>query len=74
MAGEENRCLNPHPANAPEKEERRLNGGSGQSWDPMSIGIIDKLPVEVVNVAAIPVEVINSLLPVDLKNVDAKEV
>ncbi len=49
-----------------------IERGSGQSWDPMYIGIIDKLPVEVVNVAAIPVDVKNSLLPVDVKNVDIK--
>ena len=42
-----------------------------QSWDSC-IGIIDKLPVEVVNMAAIPVDVKNSLLPVDVKNVDMK--
>jgi hypothetical protein len=44
----------------------------GQNWDPVLIGIIDKLPVEVVNTAAIPVQVKNSLLPVDVKNVDVK--
>ena len=44
----------------------------GQNWEPVLIGIIDKLPVEVVNVAAIPVNVKNSLLPVDVKNVDVK--
>ena len=44
----------------------------GQNWDPVLIGLIDKLPVEIVNVAAIPVDVKNSLLPVDVKNVDVK--
>lgn len=51
---------------------KAIERGSGQSWDPMYIGIIDKLPVEVVNTAAIPVNVKNSLLPVDVKNVDVK--
>lgn len=46
----------------------------GQNWDPVMIGIFDKLPVEVENIAAIPVEVKNSLLPVDVKNVDVKSV
>jgi len=45
---------------------------SGQNWDPVMIDISDKLPVEVVNIAAIPVEVKNSLLPVDVKNVNVK--
>jgi hypothetical protein len=45
---------------------------SGQNWDPVMIDISNKLPVEVVNIAAIPVEVKNSLLPVDVKNVDVK--
>jgi hypothetical protein len=51
---------------------KAIERGPGQSWEPMYIGIIDKLPVEVVNTAAIPVEVKNSLLPVDVKNVDVK--
>src|SRR3990170_1665285 len=51
---------------------KAIERGSGQSWDPVLIGLIDKLPVEIVNVAAIPVEVKNSLLPVDVKNVDVK--
>ncbi len=46
----------------------------GQNWDPVMIGVFDKLPVEVENIAAIPVEVKNSLLPVDVKNVDVKSV
>ena len=60
---------------APELVDVRIKAierGSGQSWDPVYIGIIDKLPVEVVNMAAIPVDVKNSLLPVDVKNVDMK--
>jgi hypothetical protein len=60
---------------APEIVDVRIKAierGPNQSWDAMYIGIIDKLPVEVVNVAAIPVNVKNSLLPVDVKNVDVK--
>ena len=60
---------------APEIVDVRIKAierGSGQSWDAMYIGIVDKLPVEVVNVAAIPVNVKNSPLPVDVKNVDVK--
>jgi hypothetical protein len=45
---------------------------SGQNWDPVMIGIVDKLPVEVDNDGAIPVEVKNPLLAVDVKNVDVK--
>ena len=45
---------------------------SGQNWDPVMIDIFDKLPVEVENSTAIPVEVKNSPLPVDVKNVDVK--
>jgi len=51
---------------------KAIERGPGQSWEPMYIGIIDKLPVEVLNTAAIPVDVKNSLLPVDVKNVDVK--
>src|SRR4030066_592729 len=61
---------------APEIVDVRIKAierGSGQSWDPVYIGIIDKLPVEVVNMAAIPVDVKNFLLPVDVKNVDKKK-
>ena len=45
-----------------------------QNWDPLAIEIFDNLPVEVKNVIAIPVEVKNNLLPVDVKNVDIKRV
>ncbi len=51
---------------------KAIERGPGQNWDPVMIGIFDKLPVEVENTAAIPVEVKNSLLPVDVKNVDVK--
>ena len=42
----------------------------GQNWDPLMIDIIENFPVEVKNVEAIPVNVKNELLPVDVKNVD----
>jgi len=45
-----------------------------QNWDPLAIEIFDNLPVEVKNVIAIPVEVKNNLLPVDVKNIDIKRV
>jgi hypothetical protein len=51
---------------------KAIESAPGQKWDPVMIGIFDKLPVEVANAAAIPVEVTNSLLPVDVKNVDVK--
>ncbi len=44
------------------------------SWDPVNIESYDNLPMEVKNVVAIPVEVKNALLPVDVKNVDVKSV
>ena len=51
---------------------RAIESAPGENWDPVMIGTFDKLPVEVENTAAIPVEVKNSLLPVDVKNVDVK--
>jgi hypothetical protein len=51
---------------------RAIEKAPGQNWDPVMIGIVDKLPVEVENDAAIPVEVKNPLLAVDVKNVDVK--
>jgi hypothetical protein len=51
---------------------KAIESAPGQKWDPVMIGIFDKLPVEVANAAAIPVEVTNKLLPVDVKNVDVK--
>jgi len=44
----------------------------GQNWHPVMVGVFDPLPVEVENAGAIPVDVTNSLLPVDVKNVDVK--
>jgi hypothetical protein len=44
------------------------------SWDPINIETYDNLPTEVKNIVAIPVEVKNALLPVDVKNVEMKRV
>ena len=46
----------------------------GENWEPLVIEIFDNLPVEVKNIVAIPVEVKNELLPVDVKNVAVKSV
>ncbi len=46
----------------------------GENWEPLVIEIFDNLPVDVKNIVAIPVEVKNQLLPVDVKNVDMKRV
>jgi hypothetical protein len=43
-----------------------------QTWDPVAIDISDNMPVEVENTAAIPVEIKNSPLPVDVKSVAMK--
>jgi hypothetical protein len=51
---------------------RAIERVSGQNWDPVMVDSSDKLPVQVANTAAIPVEVKNSLLQVDVKNVDVK--
>lgn len=46
----------------------------GENWEPFVIEIFDNLPVEVKNIVAIPVEVKNELLPVDVKDVAVKSV
>jgi hypothetical protein len=51
---------------------KAIESAPGQKWDPVMIGIVETLPVEVENAAAIPVEVTNPLLAVDVKNVDVK--
>jgi hypothetical protein len=51
---------------------KAIERAPGQNWDPVMIGVTDKFPVEVENEAAIPVEVKNALLAVDVKNVDVK--
>lgn len=53
---------------------RAIEREPGLDWDPLVIEIVDNLPVEVKNLTAIPVEVKNELLPVDVKNVDVKSV
>jgi len=44
------------------------------SWDPIVMETQNNLPTEVKNIVAIPVEVKNALLPVDVKNVEMKRV
>jgi hypothetical protein len=51
---------------------RGIERGGGSGWEPIVIAAYDNLPIEVKNVGAIPVEVKNPLLPVDVKNVDMK--
>ena len=53
---------------------KAIERGPGQIWDSVAIDVFDNLPVEVKNVIAVPVEVKNALLPVDVKNVDMKRV
>jgi hypothetical protein len=60
------------PSDAVDVRIRAIERAPGQNWDPVTIGIVDKLPVEVDNDGAIPVEVKNPLLAVDVKNVDVK--
>jgi hypothetical protein len=51
---------------------KAIQRAPGQTWDPVAIDISDNLPVEVENTAAIPVEIKNSPLPVDVKSVAVK--
>ncbi|GEM_PF-1217396 len=53
---------------------KAIERGVELSWDPVVIEVLGNLPTEVKNVTAIPVEVKNALLPVDVKNVDVKSV
>ncbi len=46
----------------------------GQNWDSLLIDTSNNLPVEVRNPVAIPVEIKNELLAVDVRNVDVKSV
>lgn len=64
-------------ASSPEIVDVRIKAierGVELRWDPIVIEAYGNLPTEVKNVVAIPVEVKNSLLPVDVKNVDLKSV
>lgn len=51
-------------------KEIRREPGSG--WDPVSIETSVNLPTEVKNTTAIPVDVKNAILPVDVKNIVVK--
>jgi len=53
---------------------RALEREPGENWDSLVIDVSDNLPVEIINNVAIPVEVKNQLVPVDVKNVDMKRV
>lgn len=51
---------------------RAIEREVGQDWDSIIVSSLDNLPVEVRNTMAVPVEVRNELLPVDVKNVHVK--
>ncbi|MFQ6108503.1 MAG: hypothetical protein ACE5L7_03000 [Candidatus Aminicenantales bacterium] len=51
---------------------KAVERGPGERWDPFIIGTEESFPVEVKNMTAIPVEVKNELLPVDVKSVRLK--
>lgn len=53
---------------------RAIERVPGEYWDSLVIDAFDNLPVEVINNVAIPVEVKNQLVPVNVKNVDMKRV
>jgi hypothetical protein len=53
---------------------KAIEKASEISWDPIVIETYGNLPTEVKNIVAIPVEVKNVLLPVDVKNVEVKSV
>jgi len=53
---------------------KSIERAPGENWEPLGIEIFDNLPVEVKNIVAIPVEVKNQIIPVDVKNVDMKRV
>jgi hypothetical protein len=53
---------------------KAIERGPEISWDPIVIETYGNLPTEVKNIVAIPVEVKNALLPVDVKNVEMKRV
>ena len=53
---------------------RAVEKTQGQRWDSLVLEVSDNVPVEVKNDAAIPVDIKNDLLPVDVKNVEVKKV
>jgi hypothetical protein len=69
------RATTPLQAQGRELVEVRIRGierGASEAWDPLGIAAGDTLPVEVMNESALPVNVTNDLLPVDVKNVVVK--
>jgi len=53
---------------------KAIERGPEIRWDPIVIETYGNLPTEVKNIVAIPVEIKNALLPVDVKNVEMKRV
>ncbi|MEW5901785.1 MAG: hypothetical protein AB1715_10020 [Acidobacteriota bacterium] len=51
---------------------RGIERNPGERWDSLEITAGDDLPVEVRNREAVPVEILNELVPVDVKNVVVK--
>ena len=51
---------------------RGIQRDASEAWDPVDITAGDTLPVEVQNQNAVPVEILNELVPVDVKNVVVK--
>jgi hypothetical protein len=51
---------------------RGIERDGAEAWDPVGIAAGDTLPVEVMNDQAVPVQIRNELVPVDVKNVVVK--
>jgi LEA14-like dessication related protein len=51
---------------------RGIERAKAEAWDPLGIAAGDTLPVEVMNDQAVPVQIRNELVPVDVKNVVVK--
>jgi LEA14-like dessication related protein len=51
---------------------RGIERDPAEAWSPIDITAGDELPVQVRNQVAVPVEILNELVPVDVKNVVVK--
>ena len=51
---------------------RGIEKDASAAWDPVAIMADETLPVEVQNQNAVPVQILNELVPVDVKNVVVK--
>jgi hypothetical protein len=51
---------------------RGIERDRAEAWDPVGIAAGDTLPVEVMNDQAVPVQIRNALVPVDVRNVVVK--